>query len=136
MYLLSMHLVHDPSTSTEGNTPKGVPHRVQGSVGAAETPPNGLMPQSHLAPFTSFHGAAHRVCLGPQPPPVFSPSTVTGSRHCITDCVSPGDMQCRPQLGRGQSDTPGSGVPLLSVLQQRTKPWQTVANFESAKFVF
>ena len=58
-----MHLVHVPSTSTEGNTPKGVPHRVQRNVGAAETPPNGLMPQSHLAPFTSFHGAAHRVCF-------------------------------------------------------------------------
>jgi hypothetical protein len=38
--------------------PEGRPHRVQGSVGAAETPSTGRVPQSHLAPFTSFHGAA------------------------------------------------------------------------------
>ena len=69
-----MHLVHGPfvsaacvfSTSTEGNTPKGVPHRVQGNVDAAESPSDGLMPQSHLAPFTSFHGAAHHICIRPE----------------------------------------------------------------------
>ena len=136
------------------------------------------MPQSHLAPFTSFHRAAHRVCfpciwcmvhactltcctpvrdkdmgtvrgssgrdpllhectscvlLGPQPPPVFPPSTVTGSRHCITDCVSPGAMQCRPQLGRGQSDTPGSGVPFCVVCQNVETPGKHV-KFLMSKF--
>ena len=58
-----MHLVHGPfvsascvfSTSTEGNTPRGVPHRVQSNVDAAETPSDGLMPQSHLATLTSLH---------------------------------------------------------------------------------
>ena len=50
------------STSAEGNTPKGVPRRVRGNVDAAETPSDGLMPQSHLAPFTSLHGAAHHMC--------------------------------------------------------------------------
>ena len=45
-----------------GSTPRGVPHRVQSSVDAAETPSTGLVPQSHLAPFTSFHGAAHHTC--------------------------------------------------------------------------
>ena len=45
------------STSAEGNTPKGVPHRVQGSVDAAEPPSTGLMPQSHLAPFALLYGA-------------------------------------------------------------------------------
>ena len=44
-------------------TPKGVPHRVQGSVDAAE-PPSEMMPQSHLAPFTSFHGAVRTCCAG------------------------------------------------------------------------
>ena len=43
----------------------------------------------------------------------FSPSTATGSRHCLTDCVSPGDMQCCPRLRHGQSDTPGIGIPLF-----------------------
>ena len=43
----------------------------------------------------------------------FSPSTATGSRHCLTGCVNPGDMQCCPRLRRGQSDTPGTGIPLF-----------------------
>jgi hypothetical protein len=68
-----MHLVHGPfvsascvfSTSTEGNTPRGVPHRVQSNVDAAETPSDGLMPQSHLATLTSFPGAAHHMCTVP-----------------------------------------------------------------------
>ena len=50
------------STSAEGNTPRGVPHRVQSNVDAAETPSDGLMPQSHLATLTSFPGAAHHMC--------------------------------------------------------------------------
>jgi len=49
------------STSAEGNAPRGVPHRVQGNVDAAESPSYGLMPQSHLAPFTSLHSAAHHM---------------------------------------------------------------------------
>ena len=31
-----------------------------------------------------------RQLMGPQPPPVVSPNLVKGSRHRITDCVSPG----------------------------------------------
>ena len=53
------------STSAEGNTPRGVPHRVQSNVDAAETPSDGLMPQSHLATLTSFPGAAHHMCTVP-----------------------------------------------------------------------
>ena len=51
-------------TSAEGYAPRGVPHRVQGNVDAAESPSDGLMPQSHLAPFTSLHSAAHLMISG------------------------------------------------------------------------
>ena len=40
-------------TLTEGVPRRASLHRVQGSVDAAETPSE-MMPQSHLAPFTSF----------------------------------------------------------------------------------
>ena len=43
--------------------PEGRPHRVQSSVDAAETPSTGLVPQSHLASFTSFHGAVSYECF-------------------------------------------------------------------------
>ena len=39
------------STSAEGYAPRGVPHRVQGNVDAAESPSDGLMPQTHLHSF-------------------------------------------------------------------------------------
>ena len=79
MYLLVMHLVHGSSTSTEGVTQQGVPHRVQRNVGAAETPPDGLMPQSHLAPFTSLHGAAHHMCTFMVAEPLLRPPSFIGS---------------------------------------------------------
>jgi hypothetical protein len=49
-----MHVSCVFRTSAEGNTPRGVPHRVQSNVDAAETPSDGLMPQSHLATLTSL----------------------------------------------------------------------------------
>ena len=64
------------STSAEGNTPRGVPHRVQGNVDAAETPSDGLMPQSHLAPFTSLHGAAHHMCTFMVAEPLLRPPSL------------------------------------------------------------
>jgi hypothetical protein len=53
--------LHVCCTSAEGNAPRGVPPSIQGDVDAAETPSDGLMPQSHLASFTLLHGAAHHM---------------------------------------------------------------------------
>ena len=49
------------------------------------------------------------------------------------DCVSPGDVQCHPQLRRGQSDTPGSGV-LFVLFGVRKSVHETYQQLKVANF--